>query len=244
MSDNVFYVGFAALLIVSIASLLSLNCVLIALSAVSLLVLIITHKLWYVIEAAIFKRTNLIQVLGEQQLSGDRTSAIRAVKGEFVATAMASLNGDAKEDLDKGKVEGIIARLNYPFKFVLSVERLNASKILDRLQTKRSMKEIELARISKNGREASAVKVGMLKREIEQIEQDIRSINSGTPVKLARYLATSARSESKFAATERAKSQIRELAVEFGALLNADSQVLIGSELVNALEIDSMIIWA
>lgn len=232
----------AAVLIVSVASLLSLNVALIALSLIFLPALIIIHKLWYVIEAAIFRRTNLIQVLGSQQLSGDRATAVRAVKGEFVATATALLSGDVREGITRDKIEGIIIHLNYPFKFVLNVERLDINRLLDKLQTRRSMKEIELARASRNGREANAAKAGLLKREIEQIEHDIRSVSSGMPVKLARYIVTSARSESRFTAEERAKSQIRELASEFGALLNSDSQILTGNELLNLIEIDSMVI--
>jgi hypothetical protein len=242
LGETAFYGLLAAVLVTSLASLLSLNAALIALSAISLLALIIMHKLWYAVEAAMFKRTNLIQVLGNQQLSGDRAAATRAVKGGFVATAVALLRGDAKEELDRKKIENVIMHLDYPFKFVLNVEKINTDKLLDRLQTKRSMKEIELARLSRNGREANPAKAGSLKREIEQIEHDIMSMNSGMPLRLARYIATSARSESRFVAEERAKSQVRELASEFGALLNSDPQVLGGNELLDALEIDSMML--
>lgn len=232
----------AAVLMMSVASLLSLNVILIALSLSSLLVLIVMHKLWYIIESVIFRHTSIIQVIGTQQLSGDRTAATREVKGGVVATAVALLEGDAKECVDREKIEGIIMHANYPFKFVLNVEKVNTNRLLDRLQTKRSMKEIELAKVSKNGREANSAKAGLLRREIEQIECDIKSMSSGMPVKLARYIATSAKSESGFAAEEHAKSQIRELASEFGALLNSNPQILTGNELLDVLEIDSMVL--
>jgi hypothetical protein len=231
----------AAVLLASIASLLSLNTVLIVTSLVAAPTLIAIYKLWYAIEAAVFRRTNLIQVVGNQQLGGDRATAIRAANDGFIATAVASLKGDARENVDRDKIENIISHVNYPFRFALHVERLDVNKMLDALQTKRGMKEIELARVSANGRCAGNAKVGLLKREIEQIGDDIRNISSGTPLRLARYITTSARSESRSAAEERAKSQIRELASEFGALLNSDSCILSGIELLDALEIDSMI---
>jgi hypothetical protein len=240
MSETIFYVLLVSVLVASVASLLSLNTLLIAFSLISVPTLIIVYKLWYAIENAVFRRTNLVQVVGNQQLSGDRATATRVIKDGFVATAMASLNGDVRESVDRTKIEGIVSRIDYPFRFALHVEKLEVRKMLDALQTKRSMKEIELAKVSTNGKYASTAKSGLLKREIEQIENDIRSISSGTPLRLARYLATSARSESRSAAEERAKSQIRELASEFGALLNSDSRILSGGELLEALEIDSM----
>ena len=239
--DVIIYGLLAASLIVSVASLLTLNVALIALSLALILALIVMHKLGYVVEAVIFRRTNIIQVLGNQQLSGDRTTATREVEGGFVATATALLMGDSKETVDRERIEGIIARLNFPFKFVLHVEGIDTKKLLDRLQTMRSMREIELARTGGDGKGANSARVPMLKREIEQIEQDIRSISSGVPVRLARYVVTSAKSESRFSAEERARSQVRELAGEFGALLNSGFRVLTGNELLDALEMDSMV---
>ena len=241
MSDVILYGMLAAVLVLSLASLLSLNPVLISLSLVAALALIATQKLWFVAEALIFRHTNLIQVLGSQQLSGDRSTAIRQVKGGFVATAMALLKGDARENVDREKIEGIIAHLNCPFRFVLHAKRLDTGKLLDRLQTSRSMKEIELSKTGAKVTGQNSAKIGLLKREIEQIESDIRSISSSAPVSLARYIATCARSESRSAAEERAKSQIRMLASEFGALLKSDPQILTGTDLLDCLETDSMV---
>ena len=229
----------AAVLILSLSSLLSMNPALIALSLVAALALIVMQKLWFVVEALVFRHTNLVQVLGNQQLSGDRSTATRQVKGGFVATAIALLKGDARETVDREKIEGIIAHLNYPFRFVLHVKRLDTDKLLDKLQTQRGIKEIELAKASGAG--SNSARIGQLKREIEQIEGDIRSISASTPVSLSRYIATSAKSESRFAAEERAKSQIRALAGEFGALLNSDAQILSGTDLLDCLETDSMV---
>ena len=229
----------AAVLILSLSSLLSLNVFLIALSLLAVLTLILTQKLWFVVEALVFKHTSLIQVLGDQQLSGIRSAAIRRAKGGFVATTMALLRGDARENVDREKIEAIIAHLNYPFRFVLDVKRLDANKLLDKLQTKRSLKEIALSKMSANG--PSAAKMSAIKREIEEIERDISNISASTPVSLARYIATSAKSESRFAAEEHAKSQIRALASEFGTLLNSEAQILAGTDLLECLEIDSMV---
>jgi hypothetical protein len=241
LSDVIFYGLVAAVLILSLSSLLSLNTALIALSLLAALALILTQKLWFMIDALVFRHTNLIQVLGNQQLSGDRSTAIRQVKGGFIATSMALLKGDARENVDRDKIESIIAHLNYPFRFVLHVKRLDANKLLDKLQTSRSIKEIALSKIGTNGFGAKDAKAGMLKREIEQIEHDIRAITASTPLSLARYIATSARSESRFAAEEHAKSQIRALAGEFSTLLNSNAQILTGTDLLECLEIDSMV---
>ena len=64
----------------------------------------------------------------------------------------------------------------------------------------------------------------------------------GTPLKVSQYIMTSSISESRFTAQEAAKSQLRELVSEFGALLGYKSEIIEGDELLRILRFDSGLI--
>ncbi|MDE1868434.1 MAG: hypothetical protein KGH60_00485 [Candidatus Micrarchaeota archaeon] len=197
-------------------------------------------RLWPILEAAIFRRTNLIERIGTYELSGDRQSAIRRHKGKIISTAMASIEGSTESGIDRKAVESVISRLNFPFKFTVQVSALNAARILDRLETRRAMLEIELSKISGSKSGKGMVRANAARRELELIEHDIKGMTTGsTPLKMALLISTSSVSESRFYAEERAKTQIRELAGEFGAITNSQVRVLSGTELAEAMMLDN-----
>jgi len=243
MRENaVFYVLVALSVLTVIASAFTLNLLLITLSSALAFASAIVYRLWYVIESLIFKHTSLIQVFGKFELSGDRASAVRKESGIVSATAVAALAVGSKSEIDRKKIENILAHINYPFKFVMQAERLNIDKLLDGLQTRRSAKEIELSRMDQSS-QRHLPKANSIKRELELLGHDIESISAGeVPLKLAYYVMTTAVSESRFDSEERAKSQIRELSSQFDALLSSRSRQLRGNELLRILEIDSTIV--
>ncbi len=235
----VFYALLAISALIAAASLLTLNVFVVAIAAFAIMVTVIVYKLWYVIDSLIFKHTNIVEVFNGYELSRDRNSAIRRVDDKISSTTAAILSVGKESEVEKQQIENIVAHINYPFKFIMQVERLNVNKITDRLQTGRSMKEIELSRLQGSSKKQD-LKVGQIKRELELIQHDIDAINTGeAPVRLIYYILTSAMSETFYDAEERAKSQIRELASQFDALLSSKSKILTGNELLSLLQIDS-----
>ena len=235
------YVLLAVAVVILAASLMASNVVLVLVTAAVLLASVAVLKLWYVIEAFIFRRTNLIQVFDGYELSGDRQSAIARHDGKISATSAALLVVGSAAEVDREKVEGIISRVSCPFKYCMVVERLEMAKILDRLQTERNMKEISLSRLDSTNKGIAVA--NQLKREIEQVEHEIESITGGeSPMKVAHYIMTTAVSDSLFSAEERSKSQIRELSSQFDAILKSRSRLLGGAELLELLKIDSAIV--
>lgn len=232
-----FYVIMAVAGLLAVASILTLNPVVICLASASILVSVVIYKLWYVIDSLIFKRTNLIELFNGYELSKDRNSAIRRMDDRVSSTTAAILNVDKEASIDRVDIENIIAHISYPFKFVMQVEKLNVGKIMEGLQTSRSIKEIELSRLDTA---RSSVRINQLKRELELIHHDINAIKTGeTPVKLAHYIFTTAVSDTFYDAEERAKSQIRELSSQFDALLKSKSRIMDGNELLDLLKVDS-----
>ena len=236
-----FYAITAILALFAIASIATLNVIVIATGFIVSAMLIAFYKLHYIIEAVIFRRTNLIEVVGNCELGGERTVAIRKLNGRYFATAAALLKNRISSGIDREKVESIIANSKCAFRFVMQVEHVDINKLLDRLHTARTMTEIELGRIG-TGNDSSQ-KAASLKRKIEQLGHEIDSIgSSGAPLKVSQYIITGAVSESRQHAQELAKSQIRELSSEFGALLGSESEPLSGNDLLELMEFDSMVV--
>jgi hypothetical protein len=232
-----FYILLALSGIAVIASILTLNIFVIAISVILIFASVVVYKLWYVIDSLVFKHTNLIELFNGYELSKDRNSAIRRKDGRIISTTAALLSAEKEESIEKGDIENIIAHINYPFKFVMQVEKLNVHRIMDRLQTERSLKEIELSRLDNN---KSSVRINQLRRELELIQHDMNAIKTGdTPIKLTRYILTTSVSDTFYDAEERAKSQIRELSSQFDALLKSNSRIIVGTELIELLQLDS-----
>lgn len=243
MRDTIaFYLVLALSVAAEITSILTLNPVAIAFTSSMLVSSVIILKLWYVIEASIFKHTNLIQVFGRFELSGDRISAIRRASGKISATTAVVLHVGGKAEVDKKKIENVISHISYPFKFMMQAERLDLEKLLDKLQTRRKMREIALSRVDHSSAKNLPL-INSIKREIEVLEHDIESISSGdVPLKVSYYIMTTGVSDSVFSAEESAKAQIRELASQFDAILASKSEQVRGSDLIGLLELDSSMV--
>ncbi len=240
MNDSViFYCVIAVLIILSIACLLTLNIALIVACLITAMLLVAFYRLHYLVDAMIFRRSNLIQVIDSCELSGERNAAVRRIGGRYCATAVALLKTGPADRLDREKVESIIANSHCQFRFVMQVEHIDTRKLLDKLSTKMSMDEIALERLSGRNERGNMVKINRLKREIEYIKGEIDRISVAAPLKVSQYVMTSAVSDNRFSAQERARSQIRELAGEFGALLSSKTEILSGNDLLDALRFDS-----
>ncbi len=242
MEDWKFITLLALATIITFASIATMNMLLIAASIGTILVTALLYRLWYVIEAAIFKHTRLVELFNGYELSSAREAAVRKINGTFSATAAALLTTSAKQGMDLERLESIIQQTRAPFKFVLQVERLSAKKLLDAMQTKMSMKRLEISKLSTSSEKKNTAKIDALKRETAELEKEISALSASAPMRLRQYIMTSALSENKFTASERALSQIKELSGRFGALLGAEPVPLSGNELTTVLELDSTLI--
>ncbi len=210
-------------------------------AAVSLSALIV-HKMWGIIEARIFEGTNLVQVFGGFEISGNRSAIISRAANRYTATSAARVVSLGSTTIDRDKIENMIAHTNFPFKLVMHVERVGVARLLERLQTKKGMREIELSRIERPGSGRGLVAANRLKNEISLLEHEIEGIKSGgMPLRLAYYIMTSAVSESRHRAEEEALMQIRGLSSEFDAAFGAKSSLLSGEEMVKMMRFDSAV---
>lgn len=223
-------------------SVATLNQYLIAGVATIALAMLLIHKTWNIIEAKVFEKTNLVQLFNGFELSGSRTAILARANNRYTATAAARVTTLGHVEVDRDKVENLVGHVNAPFKLVLQVERLDTSRLLERMQTKRGMKEIALSRIEKPGSGKGLLASGKLHGEIAHLEHEIESIRGGgVPLKLAYYVMTSAGSESRYRAEEEAKLQIRELVSEFDAAFGTKSSILSGEDVLKMMRFDSAV---
>jgi hypothetical protein len=232
------------LVFLAVLSITTLNPYVIVAASSITLVSLFAYKLWYVIEAYVFQHSNIIELVCGYELKHDRSAAIRYYNGRFSAVAAAHLEVGTEVQLDGKKIENIIQHTAYPFKFSLQVERMELAPLLNKMQTKRSMLEIELSRIDVK-KQKNIPHTEMIRRRIEQIDSDIMRISSGdVPVKASFYVMSSASSQNEYDAEEKAKSQIRELSSHFDALLGSRSKKMEGEELLSLLQFDSSMVFS
>jgi hypothetical protein len=160
------------------ASLITFNLYLIALASFSALASFVVFVMWGFIDAFLFQHTNFVQVFGGWELSGDRVAACSRRKEGYTAVAAAIFEMGGMGEVNREQIERMIANSGYPFKFVMQVEQLNLNKLLDDLQTRRSRCEIELSRIGNLKRGRGLAKANIIRRKIEQLEHDIKSVTS------------------------------------------------------------------
>ncbi len=226
-----------------IAGVIILNSFLIGLSLFLGFSCFILYKMWDIIENVIFKHSNLIQVFNGYELSNNRYVAIRKINKFFSATSIALIKIN-ETDIDKIKLENIIANINIPFKIVIQIEKVNLEKLLDNLKTKLYSKQIIISKLENSSNKKFGIKIEQAKKYISGIEQDIKNIELGlTPLKLCYYIMTSALSENKFIAEEESKQHIKTITNQFNAIFSSYSEIVYGNELLRLLELDSEIVF-
>lgn len=224
------------------ASIATLDGYLIAITAALALVAILVHRMWSIIEARLFERTNLVQLFNGFELSGSRSSMLAKTAKGYTATTAARITVLGQSGIDRSKVEDLISGINAPFKLIMHVERVDTPRLLERLETRKGMKEIELSRIERPGSGKGVVLANRLKSEIALLEHEMDGIKGGgMPLKLVYYIMTSAASESRHKAEEDAVLQMRELSAEFDATFGTRSVVLSGEDVVKLMRFDSVI---
>ncbi len=238
--DIKFYCMISILAVLSIASILTLNAALILISLIITAFAVALYRLHYIVDAMIFKRSNLVQIVDSYELSGERTTAMRRYSSTYCATAAALLEINSSGRIEREQIEGIVGNSRCPFRFIMQIEGVDINKLLDKLDTRRGMHEIELNRLISADEKSNSLRINRLKRQIEYIRGEMEKLNSGgAPLRLSQYIMTSAVSDNRLVSQERAKSQIRELASEFGALTGSKAVILSGNDLLDLLKFDS-----
>ncbi len=230
---------FLAISIISIAfSVLLMNAYAVMASSFFSIAGITMFYFWPFIEAALIKKTNFIQVLGNFELSSGRKSASIKRNGRYHASAACTLE-KLEDEIERDKIEDIISHSDFPFKFSICVKNLNTKSILESIETKKYVKEIELSRLPSTAKGKDSLRSIGLRNSINALSEDIDNIKKGKkPVYLAYYLVAIGSSENKFFAEELAINRLKTIANEFSFAFKAKFNILEGNQLIELLKMD------
>ena len=129
--------------------------------------------------------------------------------------------------------ESIIESVHEPFELSISITEEGKNRILEDLNTKRKIKEIELAKADPGKYD----KINSIKRDITVIEGDIEDISSGgKALSIYIILKTRATSANEIDAIVESAKNIGRLAESFAASCRLEYNILSGEHLIRAAE--------
>jgi len=232
LGDKLFAYSFYAISICSLLfSLLFGSALLAFLAMVMALLSIIYLHTGKLINNLLIKNSRVIVLSNGYELSNNLYSAVKKGNSFYESISIAILIVNSQISNNGLAFEQLLDKLKVPFEYSIELKELNKKRILDELETKLHMKEIQLANEKPNSKE-----LGRLKREIGIIESEINAINSGgNPFNVEFKIKCRAASTSLIEATSVSQKNAELVANLFATSLNVGYRLLKGEELLNAI---------
>ena len=232
LGDKLFGYSFYAISICSLLfSLLFGSALLAFLAMVMALLSIIYLHTGKLINNLLIKNSRVIVLSNGYELSNNLYSAVKKGNSFYESISIAILIVNSQISNNGLAFEQLLDKLKVPFEYSIELKELNKKRILDELETKLHMKEIQLANEKPNSKE-----LGRLKREIGIIESEINAINSGgNPFNVEFKIKCRAASTSLIEATSVSQKNAELVANLFATSLNVGYRLLKGEELLNAI---------
>jgi len=232
LGDKLFGYSFYAISICSLLfSLLFGSALLAFLAMVMALLSIIYLHTGKLINNLLIKNSRVIVLSNGYELSNNLYSAVKKGNSFYESISIAILIVNSQISNNGLAFEQLLDKLKVPFEYSIELKELNKKRILDELETKLHMKEIQLANEKPNSKE-----LGRLKREIGIIESEINAINSGgNPFNVEFKIKCRAASTSLIEATSVSQRNAELVANLFATSLNVGYRLLKGEELLNAI---------
>ncbi len=217
--------------VIFVSALLMQSGALVLLSVVLLLASALYFRSGHVINNLLLRRGSVIEISDGYTLSEDLSAAVKKIGNEYHAVSCVLLSGDPGERNGE-HLETLVAKADFPFEFGLGVRSVEHVRILDALEEKRRLKEIELARTDPKKQD----RINGLRRELSTIESEIRSVRGEKLLSLSMCLKTFARSQSGIDAAREASRNAGIMADSFSSMLGFEHEVLKGEALLQELE--------
>ncbi len=182
------------------------------------------------INRLIIAGTKPIIIYKGYELSNNLASAILRKGQYYESISMAELILSSQVNPSNYSFENIISRINVPFEYKIELKGLSEKKLVDELETKMHIKEIELSNASN---ERDSIR---LRREIEAIEGEIKAISSGSkPLDVKFIIKCKAISQSLIEATTTSQKNVEHVASIFANEFNLSYSLLKGESLLEEL---------
>lgn len=228
------YLFYASGAIVAALSVLLLNGYV---SVVALLMFIFSaaeFRSGHIINNLLIRQSLVVEVCNGYKISGPFEAGVRKIGKVYKARAVATLNigKDAAQGTDF--LKNFISNYHEPFGLSIELKEIDKNRILEGLETRRRMKEIELDRMTPANRN----KAGVLRRELEVIGSEIESLKaSEKSLEVLMSVTSIALSESEYQALLEASAGIRRVADAFSSASGTNYEILKGERLSEFLEV-------
>ena len=228
------YVFYAMAAVLLVLALLTQSGLATAISIIMLLLSAIYFNSGHMVNNLLLGRGAVIEVSNGYRLSDDLSAAVKRIGNECFAVSCVLLKS-AVEERNGEQIENIVSKADFPFEFSISLESLNHDRMLDSLEEKRKLKEIEISR----GDPKKYDRANELKRELEVIESEIRNVRDQTLMAVKFRLKTFARSQGEFEAAREAARNAEALASSFSSTMGFEQTVLRGEALLKELGMEA-----
>jgi hypothetical protein len=178
----------------------------------------------------------VIEVYNKYKLSESLSAASKKVGNTYFSVSCAILNR-VSGDRNGEQICSIVSNTEFPFEFSIGMRSVDKEKILDGLEERRRLKEIEISRADPKKYD----KANCLRRELGVIEGDIRSIRGQKPLAMAIRLKTFASSRDENDATIESSQNMERIASAFSSSLGFEHEILKGERLLEELSLERAI---
>ncbi|MDE1828427.1 MAG: hypothetical protein KGH65_04675 [Candidatus Micrarchaeota archaeon] len=227
---NSAYLTYGLFAVTLLLSIVLLSPIALAISAVSLLAAIVYSRSSHIINPILARRHGIVLVGQGYRLSENPKVAMRNEGALYKGVCVAHLLPSSRITNSEEKFEEIVAKCRFPFEFSMQVVENDLKGVLDALETRRRIKEIEISRT----RPSKSDEVSRLRRELAIVESEISEIAKGKrPTGVVLKVRSGSCAPTESAAANSALSQLEQLCGLFSATYNLGHRVLSGEELLS-----------
>ncbi len=221
------YCIYGASIAVFLLSLLSYNIAAIIVVAILILFSVAYMNSGHLINSLLIKKMRIVEIGSGYKLAGNMQSIVRKVDGGYVGMSIAVLR--PTNAIESGSVvfEDLLNKVKIPFEFCISLRKLDRRKILEGLETKRRMKELELSQAGSDYKNSN-----MLKRQIGALESEIGLVSHGNePIEAVIKLRSVAQAETEGEASRMSLRQVEHVASMVASSFKLEYTIAEGEDL-------------
>ena len=223
------YIFYATGLMLIIVSAVLSGGIILIISAVLMLIASIYLNSGHIVNNLLIKRSKVIIIQNGFELGRKLSSVVRKAGDSYIGMSVATFTINKTIQDTNGIFESIINNIKEPFEFSISMKEVDRQRLIESLETKKRMKEIQLSRTNPK----MYNKINQIRKELEVIGKEISNITKGDKsleviVKLKAIKASGDRMEAEL---EPPKIIVR-IANTFATSLGLEYKVLSGEELL------------
>jgi hypothetical protein len=219
-----------------VASIFSLSLYFLAFAIALLFAAAFFFSSGHLVNNLLLKRIGAIDFYEGFRLSKRLCAVTRKNGNSYLAISAALLWKDGEKKETSDVLESLVSNVSFPFEFCLGIRAVDKRKVLEGLETKRRMKEIEITRsdISKYDR------ISKLKRELSAIEGEIRGFRERRPLVVEARLRTFWLGQNEMEAARESEKNIEQLSGTFSSMLGFEYEILKGENLLEEVTFRGM----